>query len=169
MGRHVLRYASASAAAGLALGLLLAPALAGSPAAPVDGAVNTGYFGNLAIRGYDPVAYFTESRAVEGSPDYSYDWLGATWQFANASHREMFVADPISYAPQYGGFCAGGASIGETSGNIDPEAWRIVDGKLYIFGGPEGLEEEFDPNTGQVIAAADAHWPEIAAGVAAHR
>jgi len=165
MRRLGSRLVLASGAASLALALML---VTGPASAQVDGAVNTGYFGNLAILGFDPVAYFTESRAVEGSPEHSYDWLGATWQFATAEHREMFVAEPISYAPQYGGFCAGGVALGETSGNIDPEAWRIVDGKLYLFSGPEGLEEDFDPNAAQILAEAEANWPEIAAGVAAH-
>ena len=162
------RQASATAAS-LALGVLLIAGFTTPAAAQVDGTVNTGYFGNIAILGYDPVAYFTESRAVEGSPDNSYDWLGATWQFASAEHRAMFIAEPIRFAPQYGGFCASGVALGETSGNIDPQAWRIVDGKLYLFSGREGLEEEFDPVAADVLAEADANWPEIGTGVAAAR
>src|SRR5215213_9896942 len=73
-------------------------------AAAAEG-VNTGYFGNIAIKGYDPDAYFTERRAAKGSPGISQTWLGATWYFSNAKHRDAFVADPIRYAPQYGGFC----------------------------------------------------------------
>lgn len=120
--------------------------------------VNTGYFGNLAILGYDPVAYFTESAAVEGSPDYSYDWLGATWQFANEEHREMFIAEPIRFAPQYGGYCTLGTVFGERSANVDPETWRIVDGRLYLFAGAEGLEHDFDPVAGEMVAQADSNW-----------
>ncbi len=67
--------------------MVASAAQAGSP-------VNTGYFGNVAIKGYDPVAYFTEGRPVKGSEQFAYDWLGATWQFASAEHRETFAADP---------------------------------------------------------------------------
>ena len=79
-----------------------------------DESVNTGYFGGVAIMGYDPVAYFTENRAVKGSEKYSYDWLGTPWHFASREHQEMFAADPIKYAPQYGGYCAarGGGRLG---------------------------------------------------------
>jgi hypothetical protein len=129
-------------------------------AAGADG-VNTGYFGNVAIKGYDPVAYFTEGRPTKGAPEFSYDWLGATWQFSNAGNRDAFVAEPIRYAPQYGGFCALGTANEEASANIDPEAWRIVGGKLYLFGGREGLEEDFDAHVGDVVAKADVNWPDI--------
>lgn len=129
-------------------------------AAGADG-VNTGYFGNVAIKGYDAVAYFTEGRPTKGAPEFSYDWLGATWQFSNAGNRDAFAAEPIRYAPQYGGFCALGTANEEASANIDPDAWRIVGGKLYLFGGREGLEEDFDAHVGDVVAKADVKWPEI--------
>ena|SRR5215208_5490588 len=129
-------------------------------AAAADG-VNTGYFGNIAIKGYDPVAYFAEGRPTKGSPEISQNWLGATWYFSNAKHRDAFASEPIRYAPQYGGFCAGGAAGGEASANIDPEAWRIVGGKLYLFSGKEGLEEDFDARAADVIATANVKWPEI--------
>ena len=72
-----------------------------------DESVNTGYFGGVAIMGYDPVAYFTDDKAVKGSEKYSYDWLGTPWHFASKEHREMFMSEPVKYAPQYGGYCAG--------------------------------------------------------------
>ena len=61
-------------------------------------------FEGIAIQGYDPVAYFTEGRPMKGSEQYTYKWVGATWHFANAKHRDLFTANPIKYAPQYGGF-----------------------------------------------------------------
>jgi YHS domain-containing protein len=125
--------------------------------------VNTGYFDNVAILGYDPVSYFTDGRATKGSPDVSHTWLGSTWYFANTKHRDAFISEPIRYAPQYGGFCALGTAIEEASANIDPEAWRIVDGKLYLFSGKEGLEEDFDTAPAAAIAKADANWPAIKA------
>jgi hypothetical protein len=124
-------------------------------------AVNTGYFGNVAIQGYDPVAYFTESRAVQGSPDITQSWLGATWYFASRKHRDAFAAEPMSYAPQYGGFCAGSVSLGLVTDNIDPNSWRIIDGKLYLFGGSGGLEQDFDPAASHILAGAETRWPEV--------
>jgi len=123
--------------------------------------VNTGYFGNIAIKGYDPVSYFKDGHAAKGSPDHSYTWLGATWHFANSMHRDAFASEPIRYAPQYGGFCALGTANEEASANIDPEAWRIVGGRLYLFSGKEGLEEDFDSRASDVIAKADVTWPKI--------
>jgi YHS domain-containing protein len=133
----------------------------GAAVAQEAGPVNTGYFGNVAIKGYDPVAYFTDSRAVQGSPEIKQSWLGAIWYFANAKHRDAFAAEPMRYAPQYGGFCAGSMSVGLITDNIDPESWRIIDGKLYLFGGSAGIEEDFDPSAAKILADADAHWPEI--------
>jgi YHS domain-containing protein len=123
--------------------------------------VNTGYFGNVAILGYDPVAYFTDGHAVQGSPEINQKWLGATWYFASTKHRDAFAAAPMSYAPQYGGFCAGSMSVGLITDNIDPNSWRIIDGKLYLFGGTGGMEKDFDPAAAKIIADAEAHWPEM--------
>ena len=69
----------------------------------------------------------------------------------------------MRYAPQFGGFCTGGMSAKEASANLDPEAFRIVDGKLFLFSGKEGLEEDFDANPPPVIAKAEAEWPAVAA------
>jgi YHS domain-containing protein len=144
--------------------LIAAPLLAlGAGANPATQLVNTGYFGSVAILGYDPVAYFTDGKATKGSPQISERWLGATWYFASTKHRDVFMSEPIRYAPQYGGFCTGGAAFEEASANIDPEAWRIVGGKLYLFSGKEGLVEEFDPASVELIGKADANWPEIKA------
>ena len=137
-------------------------AFASSAPAGAGTAVNTGYFGGVAIEGYDPVAYFTESRAVKGSDAFAYDWLGATWYFANAEHRDLFLAQPVSYAPQYGGHCALGTAFGETTANIDPEAWSIVDGKLYLQYS-QGAREGWEQDRAKRIAAADQKWPEIKA------
>ena len=134
---------------------------AGAAAAEERSPVNTGYFGNVAILGYDPVAYFTDGRAVQGSPEIKQSWLGATWHFASAEHRDLFKAAPMSYAPQYGGFCAGSVSVGLITDNIDPNSWRIIDGKLYLFGGSGGLEQDFDPAASQILAGAEARWPEV--------
>jgi hypothetical protein len=118
------------------------------------GEVNTGYFGDVAIKGYDPVAYFTDSKAVRGSEEHSYKWLNTTWYFSNDEHRRAFVASPISYAPQYGGLCAEGvAAHGEATVNIEPESWQIIDGKLYLSAAASFQDRPLD------VAASEAKWP----------
>ncbi|WP_454848769.1 YHS domain-containing (seleno)protein [Rhizobium binxianense] len=135
--------------------ILFVPALPASAEDPV----NTGYFGDVAIKGYDPVAYFTENQAVEGSPAYSYRWLGADWHFVNAENRDRFIADPGKYAPQYGGYCADGVSFGTVTTNIDPKAWRIIDGKLYLSYDP-GAAEGFEKKPTKVVDS-QKHWSEV--------
>ena len=125
-----------------------------------DELINTGYFGGVAIMGYDPVAYFTDNRAVKGSEKYSYDWLGTPWHFASSEHKEMFAADPIKYAPQYGGYCAAEVVGGSVTVDIDPNAFKIIDGKLYlIYDKPHA--DDFAAHASQTVAAADANWPKV--------
>jgi YHS domain-containing protein len=124
-----------------------------------DGTVNTRYFGGVAINGYDPVAYFVENRAVKGTEKYSYDWLGTPWHFANEEHRELFKKDPVKYAPQYGGYCAAEvAGSGSVTVNIDPEAFKIIDGKLYITY-DKVHTQDFATHAGDVVPKAEANWP----------
>jgi hypothetical protein len=86
---------------------------------------------NLAINGYDTVSYFTESMAQPGTDEFSYNWRGADWQFAKAQHRALFISNPEKYVPQYGAYCALGVSL-NSAVPVDPEAWTIVEGKLYL-------------------------------------
>lgn len=117
---------------------------------------------NLAIEGYDPVAYFTEGRAVPGDPAYEHRWQDARWRFANAEHLALFMADPERYAPRYGGFCAGAMSVGFKS-TIDPEAWVIIDDKLFLAFRKEGIDRiAADPD--ETLARADAHWERLRDG-----
>ncbi|MCI0429088.1 MAG: extracellular solute-binding protein [Rhodospirillales bacterium] len=115
--------------------------------------------GGVAIRGYDPVAYFTEGRAVKGSEEIAHEWLGATWQFATAEHRDLFAADPVKYTPQYGGYCAGAMVNGYTVA-ANPENWRIVDGKLYLNFSEGGLLQ-WARNGPEAIRSADAQWEQL--------
>ena len=128
-------------------------------AAAEEVVVNTGYFGDVAIKGYDTVAYFTENKAVEGTPQYSTRWLGAEWHFASAEHRDLFKADPVKYAPQYGGHCADGVSFGTITTNIDPKAWRIIEGKLYLNYDP-GAADGFEKKPSKVVDSKK-YWPEV--------
>ena len=108
---------------------------------------------DLAILGYDTVAYFTDERPVKGSPDFEYVWQDARWQFASAEHRTLFATDPDRYAPQFGGFCTGAVALGRLS-PIDPEAWLIVDGRLYLHYDKEGRDETAaDPKANIAVAA----------------
>jgi hypothetical protein len=125
------------------------------------GEVNTGYFGNVAIKGYDPVAYFTEHRAVKGNDDISHNWLGAQWIFSSEKHKALFSANPVKFAPQYGGHCADGVAYGEITTNIDPEAWRIIEGKLYL-NYDQGSAAELEEVEGQ-MGKSVTNWPTIRA------
>ena len=87
----------------------------------------------LVLKGYDPVAYFTDGKPVMGDAKYTYDWDEGRYQFASAKHRDMFAANPEQYAPQFGGYCTGSMARG-VSNEADPQGWVIKDGKLYVFG-----------------------------------
>ena len=89
----------------------------------------------LAIKGYDPVAYFTLGKPTPGSPEIEYEWAGHRYRFSRAEHVELFKAEPGHYAPQFGNFCAMALSKGELV-VADPENWLVSDGKLYVFGKP---------------------------------
>ena len=125
------------------------------------GEINTGYFGNVAIKGYDPVAYFTENHAVKGNEDISHSWLGAVWVFSNEKHKQLFSENPVKYAPQYGGHCADGVAYGDITTNIDPQAWRIIEGKLYL-NYDQGAAVEIEELEGQVEKSVK-NWPEVRA------
>lgn len=109
-----------------------------------------------AIKGYDPVAYFTDGKPVKGKPDIVFDWHGATWHFATTEHRDLFIGNPDKYAPQYGGYCAYGWSQGYAV-KIDPEAWAIVDGKLYL-NYDLGVQADWNKNRAAHIQKADQNW-----------
>lgn len=134
----------------------------GKPTNAAD--VNTGYFGKVAIMGYDTVAYFTMKKPVKGSKRHSHEWLGGTWWFASDEHRKAFMASPLKYAPQYGGLCTVGVAYGEVTREIDPEAWSIIKGKLYL-NYAKSVTAEFEENSDELIAKADKSWPTVKAAL----
>lgn len=110
----------------------------------------------IAINGTDPVAYFTQGKPVPGHQEYAYQWQGATWLFANAEHRAQFANKPDAYAPQFGGFCAYGLAKGALVPTI-PEAWAIVDNKLYLNYNAT-VQELWNQDTTGYIKQAKAKW-----------
>ena len=110
----------------------------------------------VAIKGYDPVAYFTDGKAEMGKSTYSYKWNDADWHFVNAEHLKMFKENPDKYAPQYGGFCAY-AVTKNACGTTDPTAWKIVDGKLYLTTN-EHVKMMWEKNLMSNIKKGDENW-----------
>jgi YHS domain-containing protein len=140
---------------------LISLILAGMIAVASLGAIGVAQAGDdrLALKGYDPVAYFTENRAMVGDPQFQYEWDGAVYRFASARHLALFKAEPDRYLPQYNNWCAASVAKGEkVYGN--PEWWLVVDGRLYLFGKPigAGLMSK-DPAT--MKEAADKNWPRV--------
>ena len=113
----------------------------------------------LAIKGYDPVAYFVDGRPVRGLPEIEYEWDERRYRFSSAQHRDRFRADPVRYAPQFANFCAMSLAHGELV-EADPESWLINADKLYIFGKREG-PDLFRQNLARNIAEANQNRPLI--------
>lgn len=120
-------------------------------------AINTGYFNNLALQGYDSTGYLTKNQAGLGDETLSFTWKGAEWRFADRKSRDLFAANPDKYAPQYGGYCSNQMSLGNLS-DIDPGVWLIFNEKLYFFGHQEGKDRWQQTGISDRIADADHHW-----------
>lgn len=127
------------------------------PRSAQAGAVNAE--DGLAVRGIDVVAYVPDGRPVQGLAAFTHSWQGTTWRFASAANRDRFAADPARYAPAYGGFCAYAVSEGYTA-PIDPEAWKIVDGRLYL-NYDRSVQRRWERDIPGRIARADANWPAL--------
>lgn len=140
-------------AAPLACALVLFACATPTPAEPVA-ALNTE--DDVALHGYDPVAYFRDARATPGTAEHSLTWRGATWRFASAENRRLFEQEPERYAPRYGGYCAYAMSINRIA-DIDPDAWEIVDGKLYLNNN-RAVHALWKVGKQGRIAKADGHW-----------
>lgn len=121
--------------------------------------INKSFFSKVAIEGYDPVAYFTQNKAVEGSKKYEYEWMGAKWRFSSAEHQQMFMDDPGKYAPQYGGYCAYAVAKNGTA-SIEPEQFTVHEGKLYLNYNAE-VNSIWLGERDRFIEKADANWPEL--------
>ena len=128
-------------------------ALAASPE------IYTGLVKGVAVGGYDPVAYFTAHKPVQGQGDILYAWKGVTWRFASEKNRDTFKANPEKYAPQYGGYCAYAVAKGGTAKG-DPQVWTIVGGKLYLNLSP-AVQKLWEKDIPGYIKAADKNWPGV--------
>jgi YHS domain-containing protein len=128
---------------------------------PVN-AVADGGDERVMLKGHDVVAYFTQNKHALGSPQFKSVYEGVTFRFASAEHKALFDKEPTKYLPQYGGYCANGIVYGIPWGG-DADTWRMVDGKLYIFGG-KGSQQGFELDTKANIALADKYWADEVAG-----
>ncbi len=132
---------------------VLAQAKAGQPI------VFTGIVKGVAVGGYDPVAYFTDGKPVQGRADITLEHEGAKWHFASEANREAFRADPAKYAPQYGGYCAWGVASGYTAKG-DPNAWTIADGKLYLNYN-KSVQKNWAQDIPGNVRKGDGNWPKV--------
>ncbi len=107
-----------------------------------------------AIEGYDPVTYFTK-----GDELINHEWSGATWYFSSEENKTAFESDPEKYAPQFGGYCAYAVSQGYTY-KSSPEAWKVVDGKLYL-NYSKGIQRKWEADQESFIKQANENWPTI--------
>lgn len=120
--------------------------------------VNTNWRG-VAVKGYDVVAYFRQSAAVKGDDNFSVAHQGITYYFVSQENKNLFVAEPAKYLPQYGGYCAWAVSQGSKA-DIDPEAWKIVDGRLFLNYSLK-IQKKWEENMSDNIHLADKNWPEL--------
>ena len=138
--------------------MVLAALLAGAPAF-AKSEVNSSLIGGVAIEGTDAVAYFTEGRPVKGTSEFAHRWKGAEWRFKTAANRDAFAAAPEKYAPRFGGYCAWAVSQGYTA-SIDPEAWTVHQGKLYL-NYSKSVQAQWSQDISGNIAKGEKNWPKV--------
>lgn len=121
----------------------------------------------IALKGQDVVSYFTQGKPMAGSSKHTFKWKGATWQFSSALNRDLFAKNPMDYAPQYGGYCAKAVSEGNLA-KTNADAWKIVDGKLYL-NYDNAVQAEWMQDVPGNIKKADALWPTVLNNKIVHR
>ena len=119
----------------------------------------------LAIQGYDPVAYFTDGKAIEGSDKIKYTKAGVTYHFSSEKNKQAFTENPSKYEPQYGGYCAYAMADGDKV-RIDPETFKIVDDKLYLFYNFRFTNtlKSWNKDEGNLLPKANSEWSKIISG-----
>jgi YHS domain-containing protein len=117
----------------------------------------------IAISGYDPVAYFTQGKAVKGKKDMAVYHQGITYYFSSVANKELFKANPAKYEPEYGGWCAYAMGEKGEKVSIDPETFKIVNGKLYLFYNRffNNTLKDWNKNEATLKSKADANWPKL--------
>ena len=128
---------------------------------PVNAVADGGDAG-VMLKGADLVAYFTQDKYVQGSPEFKSDYQGVTFRFSSAANKALFDKEPTKYQPQFGGYCADGLVYGIPWGG-DADTWRMVDGKLYIFGGA-GSRDAWLLDEPRNLKLADKYWNEEVKG-----
>jgi hypothetical protein len=113
----------------------------------------------IALNGHDPISYFTDGRPEKGMDEFWFAFDDTVYLFRNAEHRALFAGDPERYAPQYAGFCAGGVYKGYKT-EPDPEAWTIVNGRLFVMQRKDFVPE-FKRDSAAIIGQADTNWPKL--------
>ncbi len=131
----------------------------GSGDAAIAGPVLTDADG-VAIQGYDAVAYFVDNRPNQGSPEYGADWNGARWWFSSAENRDLFLSDPESFAPAYGGWCAYGMAEGYAAETDPVNGWTIHEGRLYLNWDAE-ITADWRADKAGFLKKSEAQWPEV--------
>ena len=111
----------------------------------------------VALKGHDPVAYFTASAPVAGDSDHAHEWADAIWHFTSAENRDLFAANPEQFAPQYGSFCAFAMSKGFTA-DIAADAWHIEDGRLFVFADQNVRDDWVEGLAEGTLAASEESW-----------
>ena len=111
------------------------------------------------ISGYDPVAYFTDGKAMKGSGYHVTEYNGVTYTFASRNHKELFQRNPEKYVPAYGGYCAYGVAVGKKFVS-DPEAWKVVDGTLYL-NLDKDIQGKWAKDIPGYIQKSEANWKNI--------
>ena len=145
-------------------GFILALGLASAARASTTERVVVNRYSGLAIEGFDPVAYFTDSIAAQGSPDFEAREAGAIWRFRNLGNRASFVAHPEIYGPQFGGYDPVDLGRGVTyAGN--PRFWAVVGQRLYLFGREEN-RDAFTAEPTHFLKEATERWPAVEQGLA---
>ena len=131
-----------------------------APAAYADkDPIYTAKRSNLALQGYDTVAYFTVGEPTKGTADFTTTYQGAEFRFVSEENLNLFLADPEAYAPQYGGYCAWAIAQGKTAKG-DARRWAVVDGKLYLNYN-KGIQRKWDRDRAGFITSANEHWPTV--------
>lgn len=117
----------------------------------------------IAIKGYDPVAYYTQQKAVKGKKEFSYTSHGVTYHFATAANRELFQINPSVYEPQYGGWCAYAMGHDGSKVEIDPETFKIINGKLFLFYNKffNNTLKNWNQDESKLHSQADSNWQKI--------